>query len=175
MNYKIILLFLLSNFCAFSQKFDSKYVQFELSTPFKANSHYGEVNSDGSKNEYQFIPDGLSAKLGYGIHYEETISVGLHSGIDWKINEKLVIIPVFLNSRLNLEVGEESAIALQFGWGKASAIGKGDVFGTYKRFNLGFQNDDGLSVFADLSLYNFTVNGEKGFGTISLGISKIIF
>jgi hypothetical protein len=174
MNSKIILLFLLSNFCAFSQKFDSKYIQFELSTPFKANTHRGEINSDGSKNEYMFIPDGLSAKIGYGIHYEETISIGLHSGIDWKINEKLVVVPIFLNSRLNLEVGN-GAIALQFGWGKASAIGKGDVFGTYKRFNLGFQNDDGMAIFADLSLYNFTVNGEKGFGTISLGISKIIF
>ncbi|SFB09663.1 hypothetical protein SAMN05660845_1577 [Flavobacterium swingsii] len=174
MNYKIILFFLLSNLCAFSQKFDSRYVQFELSTPFKSNTHYGEINSDGSKNEYQFIPDGLSAKMGYGIHYEETISLGLHSGIDWKINEKLVIVPLFINSRLNLEIGE-GAIALQFGWGKASAIGKGDVFGTYKRFNLGYQNDDDLTVFADLSLYNFTVNGEKGFGTISLGVSKIIF
>ncbi|EKT4552565.1 hypothetical protein ABF176_002192 [Flavobacterium psychrophilum] len=174
MNYKISLLFLLFNFCAFSQKFDARYTQFEFSMPFKSNGLYGSTNSDGSRNDYLFIPDGLSAKIGYGIHYEENISFGLHSGIDWKINEKLVVAPIFLNTRLNLEVGQ-GAIALQFGWGKALAIGRGNLSGTYRRFNIGYKNDDDLTLFADLSLYNFAISGYKDFGTISIGINKIIF
>ncbi|WP_310555339.1 hypothetical protein [Flavobacterium sp.] len=175
MKTKLLFLFLNIPFISFSQSFDSKYTQFELSTPLKINSHRGETNADGSENEYFFLPDGLSAKIGYGIHFEEWVSVGFHTGIDWKAYEKLVAVPIFANFKLSPEITENGRIVLQFGIGKALTIGQKGKSGVYKRYNLGYQNSDGLLFFIDISTYNFSVNNSSSIGAFSVGIALVSF
>lgn len=174
MKYKLLFLLLLS-FSAFSQKFDNKYYQFELGIPFRVNTERGQIDENGKESEYFFLPDGLNAKAGYGIHFEQWASVGIHTGIDWKAEQQLVAVPVFVNFKLSPLINDESAIVLQFGLGKATAIGRGDLFGTYKRFNLGYQNGDYLNFFIDYSEYRFEIANQDRLGIISLGVGIVIY
>ena len=61
------------------------------------NERYESEDYPNQNNKDWFIPDGLGLKIGYGIHYKKWITLGIHSGIDWKWEDKLVAVPVYLN------------------------------------------------------------------------------
>lgn len=151
------------------------YMQFDIATPLKGNPDRTDGNEISGNTNYWFLPDGLSAKLGYGIHYNKTISAGFHSGIDWKGNAKLVVVPVFTNIKVSPKIAEETRMYLQAGYGKSFAIGRGNLSGDYKKVSLGIENSDGLSLFIELAQYGFYLNHNSKISSLSLGISAIRF
>ena len=71
-------------FLLFLKKKESTYIQFDIAIPIKGNPDRGETDANGNKNSSWFLPDGLSSKLGYGLHYNKWIALGINFGIDWK-------------------------------------------------------------------------------------------
>lgn len=103
---QLILLFLLCIVTlGFSQEEEKSlsfgdYTQFEISIPLQGNNNRGEVFPDGSTNNNWFIPDGINANFGYGIHFNKWIGISANSGIGMMISEKLIMTPVFSNLRI---------------------------------------------------------------------------
>jgi len=171
----ILIISLFFTFSLLAQDKKHSYILFEVAVPIKGNPDRGETDLNGNTNNLWFLPDGLSAKLGYGIHYKKWAAVGIHSGIDWKGSEKLVVVPVFANLRLSPNIGDDTRISIQTGYGKSFAIGRGNLSSDYKKLSLGIENSDGLSLFVEFAQYGFTLNNPEKIGSISLGISLISF
>jgi hypothetical protein len=172
---RITVLTLFLTVSAFSQNKKFTYTQFEVAVAIKGNPNAGEVDPNTHEKEYWFLPDGLSSKIGYGIHYKQWIALGVHSGIDWKWTDKLVVVPVFANLKLSPKIGDDARITLQLGLGKALALGRGDLMGDYKKISLGMQTADDLILFVEVSHYAIPINNQKDSGSISLGLSLVTF
>lgn len=186
MNYYRCLLLLFLSFSAFSQeikdsdqinkpKIKHTFLQFDASIPLAANIHRGETYADGSKNTTWFLPNGLSAKFGFGIQHNKWIGVSLHTGIDWKINEKLVAVPLFGNLRISPRIGEATRLTLQAGLGKGFAVGRGNLIGNYQKFSIGIENDEDVMIFAEISGYDFNIQNRTSAYSFSLGIALRTF
>ncbi|URM37539.1 hypothetical protein [Flavobacterium anhuiense] len=159
-----------------SQATKFTYIQFDITAsitgnPDKDDSYYYPKST--SSNAF-FVPNGLGAKIGYGVHYKKWLTLGLHSGLDWKWDDKLVAVPVFLNLGLSPKVGPETRIMLQAGYGKGFALGRGNLNGAYKRAKLGIGSDDFI-IFAEISDYAFPLYDQKSIGTISFGVTLTDF
>lgn len=165
------LLFIFYFTIGYSQEKKATFIQFELATPLKAhlNQTNNSYNTTASKN--WFLPDGLSAKLGYGLHYNHWISTSIHSGIDFKGNAKLVAVPVFLNLNISPRIGESTRLSLQTGFGKTLAIGRGALSGGYKKISLGLENSDAITLFVELSEYGFELHQSGKITSFSVGIA----
>ncbi len=150
------------------------YAQYDFTLAFKGNPNAGETNEYTNDKESWFLPDGLGAKMGCGLHYHKWVALGIHTGINWEWTNKLVVVPVFANFKLSPKIGDETRIVLQTGIGKAVALGRGGLSGDYKKISLGLQNDDAL-FFIEISQYDFRINDQKNSGDISLGLSVIQF
>ena len=109
------------------------------------------------------------------MHYHKWAALGIHTGIDWKWTDKLIIVPVFANIKLSPKISEDTRIVLQLGLGKAITLGRGDLIGNYKKINLGIQTPDGLIIFIELSHYAIPINNQKDSGSVSLGVSLVTF
>ena len=172
--FKILILFTLLSFSAYSQRNKFTYIQFDVTVALRGNPDANIVDEYTQKKGTWFVPDGLGAKLGYGVHYKKWLALGIHSGVNWEWTDKLVVVPVFANFRLSPKVGEDTRITLQLGLGKAMALGRGDLIGVYKKISLGLQSDD-LLLFIELNHYALPIRKQKDSGNISLGISLISF
>jgi hypothetical protein len=150
---------------------DLVFFQVDVSAPFVFNSHRGSYNRDNTIDKDWFVPNGLGAKMGVGIEAFEFVGASINTGIDWKINPKMVVVPVYGTARISLELPSDSKIILQSGYGKGIALGRGDLIGIYRKYSLGFEGENGLSLFGELSGYDFPSNPEHNFWSISLGIS----
>jgi hypothetical protein len=186
MKHNFHLLLLLICFSSFAQEIkDSEqiekpktkrtFLQFDASIPFAANIHRGETYADGSKNTTWFLPNGFSGKFGFGIQQNKWIGVSLHTGIDWKINEKLVAVPLFGNLRISPLIGEATRLTLQAGYGKGFALGRGNLVGTYQKYSIGIENDEDTMIFAEISGYDFKINNNTATYSFSLGIALRTF
>ncbi|WP_154784034.1 MULTISPECIES: hypothetical protein [unclassified Flavobacterium] len=159
--------------CAQERKFT--YIQFDVAVSITGNPERNETEDyPGQKNNAFFVPDGLGSKLGYGIHYKKWVTLGIHTGIDYKWDQKFVAVPVYLNLGLSPKVGEETRIVLQAGYGKGFALGRGNLSGEYKKIRLGIGSDD-FTLFAEIAQYEIALHKEKTIGNISLGVSLISF
>ncbi|WP_264535316.1 hypothetical protein [Flavobacterium sp. N1736] len=151
------------------------YIQFDVAVSIAGNPERNESEDyPGQKNNAFFVPDGLGSKIGYGVQYKKSITLGIHSGIDWKWDEKFVAVPVYLNLGLSPKIGEESRIILQAGYGKGFALGRGNLSGEYKKIRLGIGSDD-FTLFAEIAQYEIPLHKEKNIGNISFGVSLISF
>lgn len=173
--FRTLSIFLLFTFSAFSQSKKFTYIQFDVAFSIKGNPDRGETDPYGNTDNLWFLPDGLSSKIGYGIHHNKWIGLGIHSGIDWKWTDKLVVVPVFANLKLSPKIDDDTRITLQLGLGKAIALGRGDLIGDYKKISLGLQTTDDLIIFIELSHYAIPINNQKDSGSISLGLSLVTF
>ena len=173
-SFKILTFFILLSFSAYSQSNKFTYTQFDVTVALRGNPDANIVDEYTHKKGTWFVPDGLGAKLGYGVHYKKWLGLGIHSGVNWEWTDKLVVVPVFANFRLSPKVGEDTRITLQLGLGKAMALGRGDLIGDYKKISLGLQSDD-LLLFIELNHYALPIRKQKDSGNISLGISLISF
>ena len=152
------------------------YMQFDVTIPLRGNKTYGEIDANGNRSDYWFLPDGIGAKFGYGIHYNKWFGIAATSGIDWLGSDKLVAVPLYANFRLSPKVGEETRITLQYGFGKSFAIGRGDLMGTYKKFSLGLENTDGNCLFVEINNHGYKLrNNRDEVYSISIGIALVSF
>ena len=158
-----------------SQQKNNRYTQFDISTPLKGNSTYGEIDSNGIRSDYRLLPDGLSLKYGVGIDHKKWVSLGAHSGIDWIITQKLVVVPVFANFKLSPKVSQDVRVYVQAGYGKSFGIGRGSLIGVYRKISLGVENDDGVSLFIQVSDFGIPFENIKSLSSLSIGLSLITF
>lgn len=182
MKRKLFLLFLLIGVTAFCQeiknseqvtptKIKPTFLQFEVAIPLAANIHRGETNPDGSKNTTSFLPNGISGKFGFGIQHNKWIGASLHTGIDWKIDEQLVAVPMFGNIRLSPGFGNGTRLTFQAGYGKGFALGRGSLVGNYQRYSIGLETDEDVILFAEVSGYDFKIHNQTSVYSFSLGIA----
>lgn len=153
---------------------NGQFIMFDISVPLRGNETYGEIDQNGNRSDYWFLPDGIGAKLGYGIHFSEWIGLSVNTGFDVVAQQKLFSVPVYASIVLTPSVSSESSILLQYGFGKSFAIGRGNLSGFYNKFRIGF-GDDEILFFADLSLNGFDVRNIQNTGSISLGITIPVF
>ncbi|MFB9078660.1 hypothetical protein ACFFLS_14815 [Flavobacterium procerum] len=161
-----------ANSIIYSQASKFSYLQFDIAVSITGNQdrdNYYNDSESTSSNAF-FVPNGLGSQIGYGVHYKKWATLGIHSGIDWKWDHKLVAVPVFLNLGLSPKVGPETRIMLQAGYGKGFALGRGNLNGAYKKLKLGIGSDDFI-LFVEISDYAFPLHNEKSMGAISFGIT----
>lgn len=158
-----------------SQQNNNRFTQFDISTPLKGNSTYGEIDSNGVRSDYWFLPDGLSVKYGVGIDHKKWISIGMQTGIDWIATQKLVVVPVFANFKLSPKVSEDARVYIQAGYGKSFGIGRGSLIGNYRKISLGVENDEGFSLFIQVSDFGIPFVNIESVTSLSIGISLITF
>lgn len=158
-----------------SQQKKNRFTQFDISTPLKGNSTYGEIDSNGVRSDYWFLPDGLSLKYGVGIDHKKWVSIGVHTGIDWISTQKLVAVPVFANFKLSPKVSEDIRVYAQVGYGKSLGIGKGSLIGIYRKISLGLENNEGVSLFIQVSDFGFPFVNIDSVTSFSIGFSMITF
>ncbi|MCD0470235.1 hypothetical protein [Flavobacterium sp. JAS] len=157
-----------------SQNKKFTYLQCDISASITGNPDTNETTNYPDEDRAWIVPDGLGAKIGYGIQYKKWITLGIHSGIDYKWYDKLVAVPVYLNFGLNPKVGAETRIMIQAGYGKGFALGRGDLSGEYRKLRLGIGSDDFI-IFIETAQYDFPLHDEKNVGNISLGVTVISF
>lgn len=179
----ITALFFLSSF-AFSQeseevntKISHFFTQFDVTIPIVGNpdAHKEYINGIKNTNRNWFVPDGINAKIGYGIQQSRWVGLSLHTGIDWKATEKLVAVPVYANFRFSPSLGYGARVTMQFGYGKAFALGRGNLSGTYKKISLGVETEEDLIIFIEVADYQMKVGQFNSVGSVSLGIALRTF
>lgn len=171
----VLAFILLTNCSVLAQDKKFTYIQFDISASLTGNNERSESQYyPDQKNNDWFVPDGLGSKIGYGIHYKKWITLGIHSGIDWKWDDKLVAVPVYLNFGLSPKVGENTRITAQAGYGKGFALGRGNLNGDYRKLRLGIGSDDFI-IFIETAQYDIRLNNQKSINSINLGVSVANF
>ena len=151
----------------------SDFSQFEISIPLQGNKNRGDEFPDGSKNNNWFLPDGVNANFGYGIHYNKWIGLSANTGIAMKLSEKLVMTPVFANLRIMAKVGEETRLGIDLGLGQSFVLGRGNLQGTFQRAKLNLESND-RQLFVEYVSYGIDFNYNKQ-QSISIGIALVSF
>lgn len=155
-------------------KLKPTYIQYDVTIAIKRNPNADGIDPYTNEKENWFLPDGFGTKIGFGLHYNKWVALGIHSGINWEWTNKLVVVPVFANFKLSPRISEETRIVLQTGLGKAIALGRGSLIGDYLKISLGLQSEEVL-LFIEVNQYNFRLNNQKNSGNISLGLAFISF
>lgn len=170
---KILVILLFTSCCAssfYAQVKRSSYTQFSLSIPLRST-----LDSDIESDDW-FVPDGLSAKVGGGLHYNKRIALGINSGIDWIGSKKLVIIPVYGTIKLSTKIGKENLYFIQAGYGESIFIGRQGKTGDYKKIGIGFEDyREDFSLFAEYVQYGIILLAPEKVWNISLGLSITTF
>ncbi|WP_130733367.1 hypothetical protein [Flavobacterium sp. J27] len=152
------------------------YTQFDIVVPFKGNKNRGNYYSDGSQNNNWFVPDGLGAKFGYGIHYNKWIGVSANSGLDFYGSYKLVTAPVFTNFRISPRIDEETRITAQYSIGKSFAIGRGNLQGIYQKVSIGIETGEGICICIEGNFHGYFVeNALDKVYSINIGLCLFNF
>ena len=175
MKKLLLLVSLFVSISMYSQQKNNRFTQFDISTPLKGNSTYGEIDSNGVRSDYWFLPDGLSLKYGVGIHRDKWISLGAQTGIDWIATQKLVVVPVFANFKLSPKVSQEVRVYLQAGYGKSFGIGRGSLIGNYRKISIGIEDNEGVSLFIQVSDFGIPFVNIESVASLSVGFSVITF
>ena len=89
MKQRLLILLLLISTIGFSQEqvstpSFSDFTQFEISLPLQGNKNRGQEFPDGTSNDNWFLPDGINANFGYGIHYKKILGLSANTGIGMK-------------------------------------------------------------------------------------------
>ena len=158
-----------------SQQKNNRFTQFDISAPLKGNSTYGEIDSNGVRSDYWFLPDGLSLKYGVGIHREKWVSLGVQTGIDWIATQKLVVVPVFANFKLSPKVSQDVRVYIQAGYGKSFGIGRGSLIGDYRKISIGVEDNEGVSLFIQVSDFGIPFININSVTSLSVGLSVFTF
>ena len=178
MKYIISLLTLFFTFTVLSQEINKPlpfghFTQFEGSLPLQGNKNRGEVYPDGRSNNSWFLPDGINANFGYGLHYNKWLGLSLNSGIGMKLSEKLVVAPVFANLRIMPKIADEARLGIDVGYGQTFALGRGNLSGDFKRIKLNLEYDE-LQFFIEVLSYGIYLR-DNSQGSISIGFALVSF
>jgi len=152
---------------------NGQFIMFDITVPLRGNETYGEIDENGNRSDYWFLPDGIGAKIGYGIHFSEWIGLSLNTGFDVVAQQKLFSVPVYASIVLTPRINEDVSLFLQYGFGKSFAIGRGNLSGYYNKFRVGL--GDEIIIFADVSVNGFGVRNIENSGSFSLGLTIPVF
>lgn len=147
------------------------YLKLDVSTPLRENPYRDEIDPVTGETGYWYVPDGISARIGIGYNFRDFFTIGATTGIDWKAAHAIVTVPVFAEARLSPLVGDDLRLYLAGGYGRAFAIGRGNLSGEFQMYRLGLGNDEGSYFFVEFAIYGFTIHEMPRYGSISLGIS----
>lgn len=178
MKHTLLILLLLITSTGFSQEEKitssfSDFTQFDISIPIQGNKNRGDQFADGTTNNNWFLPDGINANIGFGIHYKKVIGLSANTGIGMKLADKLIITPVFANLRIMPKVGEETRLGIDLGLGQSFALGRGNLQGTFQRAKLNLESD-GRQLFIEFVSYGINFNNTNQ-QSISIGIALVSF
>jgi hypothetical protein len=149
---------------------DFRYLFFGVSLPLR--NHF---DGGAEVDNLRFLPDGINTKFGAGIHLNRWLASGLHTGTEWRLSEKLVSIPVYMNLRFAPKFNELTRIVVQPGAGWALGLGHGNKNGYYWKTSIGWENIDGTSVYAEYSQYGFSLDNTGQIRAVSFGLGLTIF
>ena len=149
---------------------------------FKNNFYYeGEVGSitsffvrDEDGDTQVFSIGGLSFRGGIGIHNEErSLFFGLHTGIEGNFRHKTGILPVYFNSKVAFDIGENTKLIFSFGYGKSFQVGPENYKGFLRKYTIALgnttQKDNMQSVFIELNNHGFSFPDGVLAITVNLG------
>ena len=178
MKQRLLILLLLISTIGFSQEqvstpSFSDFTQFEISLPLQGNKNRGQEFPDRTSNDNWFLPDGINANFGYGIHYKKILGLSASTGIGMKLSEKLIIAPVFANLRIMPQEDEETRLGVDLGLGQSFALGRGNLQGTFQRAKLNLESD-GRQIFIEFVSYGISFNNSNQ-QNISIGIALVSF
>jgi hypothetical protein len=152
---------------------NGQFIMFDITVPLRGNETYGEIDENGNRSDYWFLPDGIGAKIGYGIHFSEWIGLSLNTGFDVVAQQKLFSVPVYASIVLTPRINDDLSLFLQYGFGKSFAIGRGNLSGYYNKFRVGL--GDEIIIFADVSVNGFGFRNIENSGSFSLGLTIPVF
>lgn len=183
-NFLYIILFIcqlcaaqeVPNSSEIKEKSGLTFTQLHFSVPIWANPNIGEIDPDTGEKEPWVLPAGLSGRAGVGFHSDQWIGATINTGIDWKANIALVVVPLFGEFRISPLVGKDLRITASGGYGKSFALGRGGLMGDFKKISLGVESKEAnIGLYMELCEYGFTLNGIDNVGSFSLGISVLMF
>lgn len=147
------------------------FKQFEFNTSLVINDNDDNPYTDGDESKPQFLPNGLGFKYGIGIQKNKWLGISMHTGIDWKANEKLVAIPIYGNLRFSPFFRDDSSrLVLNLGYGRGYALGRGDMQGRYRRINLCFESDEDFGIMAEIAGYDFDLHYQPTTVLFNIGL-----
>ncbi|AWI24803.1 hypothetical protein HYN49_02245 [Flavobacterium pallidum] len=153
------------------------YFQWELAAPIKQNEAFGE-----DEEQPFFRPGGAYLRVGFGRRVVDWMSLGLHTGIEWKSDPGLVSAPVFGNIKIAPKLSQDDEVRpfVSFGYGKVFVLNKDRFSGNFLRGNLGLdvavlsENEERqkgvLSVFIEISYYHFKPEDFDNLSTFNIGL-----
>ena len=149
------------------------YTKLDFSVPIKANQYAGEIDPYTGENQYWFLPDGISARFGYGMKPVDWLGVGANFGIDWKGSKCLVVAPVFGTLKICPKIGRDLRVFTEAGLGRALAHGKNDLAGYFKKISIGIEEpkSGGIGLYIELCQYGFSKITDEKIGSFSVGLS----
>ncbi|MFD2908508.1 hypothetical protein ACFSX9_07140 [Flavobacterium ardleyense] len=112
---------------------------------FKDNVYYeGEVGAitsflvkDEDGNSKIISLGGLSFRGGLGIHNEEeSLFFGLHTGIEGNFRHKTGILPIYFDSKVAFDIGENTKLIFSFGYGKSFQVGPENYKGFLRKYTI---------------------------------------
>ena len=146
------------------------FSQLEINTSLIGNTEEDDPYTSYDESRPWFIPNGIGVKYGVGVHKNRWVSLSMHSGIDWKANERLIAIPIYGNLRLSPKIGPDTRLVLQTGLGRGYAIGRGNMQGRYEKYTLGLESDENnLGLFVEVSGYSFGLHRNEVTALFNIG------
>ena len=145
------------------------YTQIDIAVPL----FYDPGNPDDFEGG-DVLPAGINVVAGFGYHYKKWTAIGFHGGINMRLDEKLVAVPVFLNYRISPKVGNDMLLHIQAGYGKAFAIGRGGLAGAYKRLNIGLGSTEAIfrgCIYVEYNEMRFPIHNRENIKSFSIGAS----
>lgn len=149
------------------------YAKLDLSFPIRANEHAGEIDPYTGETEYWFLPDGISARFGYGIKPVKWLGIGANFGIDWKAHKCLVVAPIFGTLKICPIPAKDVLFFIEPGFGRALALGSNDLSGYFKKISVGLEDTDsgGFGLYLEVCQYGFSKVTDEKIGSLSIGLT----
>jgi len=158
--------------------------QFLQAQFFKKNFYYeGEIGGitsffvqDAEGETHIFAFGGLSFRGGIGIHNKEnSLFLGLHSGIEGNFRHDTGILPVYLNSKLAFGLADNTKMILSFGYGKSFQIGTENYKGFLRKYTIGIANvtdkENLQTFFIEINNHGFNFPDGVSATSLNLGIT----
>jgi len=152
----------------------SLFGQAALSTPLRFNPDYGKTNDSDEDAATCLLPDGLSIHGGFGVHLDQALALTVNSGFDWHADANLFSVPVYASALLNIRLSDENSFMLQYGYGRAFAIGHGHLAGTYEKLRVAYVIDI-VGIFAEINQYGYAWKDAPEMSGVNLGIQVFVF
>lgn len=157
--------------------FDGKlfFAQAGVSLAIQRNPDQGTINAFTDEPNSRLLPDGLSGFGTVGMHYKNWVGLGASTGIDYRLTPKLVSVPVYGSVLFTPQWGGDSSILLEVGYGRAFAIGRGNLSGEYTKIRAGVLIENYIGLFIDISQFGYSFGDYRQIGSISIGGSIFSF